>query len=574
MIEATGAQIIVKMLERQGISVVTGIPGGAILPLYDELYRSNLRHILVRHEQGGGFLAQGIARTTGKPAVCLATSGPGAMNLLTALADARSDSVPLVAITGQVNTSLIGTDAFQEADTFGLSFPITKHSVMVTSAEELLTAIPLAFITAAEGRPGPVLIDVPRDIQLQKISFEKWPEPGVPERRAVRFRTEAEEFALLLSESAEILATASQPVLFAGGGSNSTEGASAIARLLEVFPMPVVTTLMGIGSVTSEYSGYLGMVGMHGSVAANRAMYEADVVLVLGARFDDRATGIVNKFCPDAKILHIDIDAAEINKILSANRAIVSDVESAVPVLTQFLSERNLKESSQRKAWQQRLTAIKKENDDRGDLQSNGEYPDPGAFIASLPEFARSGGVNIDSIIVTTDVGQHQMWAAQYYPVTRPRSFITSGSLGTMGFGLPVALGAAVAHPESRVICISGDGSIMMNIQELATLADLDLDVTVIVFENGSLGMVRQQQDLLCEKRFSAVNFERCPDLLRIAEGFGIVSVSTASTGWEAVAFSGKGPRFVTCRIKPGEMVMPFVPAGKANVEAMTRVPV
>ncbi|HHU36861.1 MAG TPA: biosynthetic-type acetolactate synthase large subunit [Treponema sp.] len=574
MIEATGAQIIVKMLERQGITVVTGIPGGAILPLYDELYRSNLRHILVRHEQGGGFLAQGIARTTGEPAVCFATSGPGAMNLLTALADARSDSIPLVAITGQVNTNLIGTDAFQEADTFGLSFPITKHSVMVTSAKELLTAIPQAFKIAAEGRPGPVLIDIPRDIQLQKATFEAWPEPGVPERRAVRFRTEATDFAQLLSESADILATAFRPVLFVGGGANSTEGAAVIAQLLNVFPMPVVTTLMGIGSVRSDYTNYFGMVGMHGSVAANRAMYESDVVLVLGARFDDRATGIVNKFCPDAKIIHIDIDAAEINKILSSNRAIISDLESAVPVLTQFINELHLKESLERKSWRERLTAIKKEQEDGEEKAANGEFPDPGAFIASIPEIARSCGVDADSIIVTTDVGQHQMWAAQYYPINRPRTFLTSGSLGTMGFGLPVALGAAVANPKSRVVCFSGDGSIMMNIQELATLAELDLDVTVIVFENGALGMVRQQQDLLCEKRFSAVNFELCPDLLRIAEGFGIAAVSTSSPGWERVAFAGKGPRFVTCRIKPEEMVMPFVPAGKSNVEAMTHAPV
>ena len=574
MIEATGAQIIVKLLERQGITTITGIPGGSTLPLYDELSKSNLRHILVRHEQGGGFLAQGMARSTGEAAVCLATSGPGAMNLLTALADARSDSIPLVAITGQVNTSLIGTDAFQEADTFGLSFPITKHSVMVSSAEELLTAIPNAFVTAAEGRPGPVLVDVPRDIQLQKARFESWPEPGVPKRKAVRFRTEAAQFAILLEECAKILAASSRPVLFAGGGANSPEAASAIARLLGVFPMPVVSTLMGIGAVSSRYEGHLGMVGMHGSVAANRAMFESDVVLTLGARFDDRATGIVKKFCPDARVLHIDIDAAEINKIVGAHRAIVSDVESAVPVIAQILQDISPAESPERTAWMHRLAGIKRENAESLGAHADGEFPDPGAFIASIPEAARSAGVNPDDIIVTTDVGQHQMWAAQYYPITKPRTFLTSGSLGTMGFGLPVAIGAAVANPGKRVVCISGDGSIMMNIQELATLSELDLDVTIIVLDNGVLGMVRQQQNLLCEKRLYAVDFIRKPDLRAIAGGFGIRSVDASEEGWEQAAFSRSGPRFVRCAIKQEEMVMPFVPAGKANVEAMTAVPV
>jgi len=578
MIEATGAQIVVKLLERQGVKIVAGIPGGSVLPLYDELVRSSLTHVLVRHEQGGGFLAQGISRSTGIPGVCIATSGPGAMNLLTAIADARSDSIPLVAITGQVNSALIGTDAFQEVDTFGLSFPIAKHSVMVKSAAELLTAIPAAFSLAASGRPGPVLVDIPRDVQLQKATFAEWPEPGKAVKRAEQFRTSEADFERILGEAAGLLASSTRPVLYAGGGGNSPEAAKGLARLLEVMPMPVVTSLMGIGSVGAESPYLTGMVGMHGSVAANRAMHDSDVVLAAGARFDDRATGAIKKFCPGAQIIHIDIDAAEVNKIFPALHAVIADAESAVPVLAQLLAERPVSSqslSSARQEWLERmqgLTAEQKarERDLWAKTAAGGGTPVPNAFIASLPALAAEEGIDSADIIVTTDVGQHQMWTAQSWPFMHTRQFLTSGSLGTMGFGLPTAIGAALANPGKRVVCISGDGSIMMNIQELATLAEQKLDVTVIVLDNGALGMVRQQQQLLFAANYSASIYESAVDLVRIAGGFGITSVDTETDGWAHIAFGGTGPRFVRCRIGRMENVYPFVAAGKANIEAVT----
>lgn len=596
MIEASGAQIIIKMLELQGIDVVAGIPGGSILPLYDELSRSSIRHILVRHEQAGGFFAQGIARSTGRPAVCLATSGPGAMNLLTAIADARCDSVPLVAITGQVNTHLIGTDAFQEADTFGLSFPITKHSVMVKKPEELLSVIPEAFRIASSGRPGPVLIDVPRDVQAAWCRFNSWPQPGVKTAGAERFSTERDTLSAALAEISEMLLAANRPVLYLGGGCNAPETAAALAELLAIYPMPVVCSLMGIGVVPSDSPLFMGMVGMHGSMAANRAMYDADTVIAAGVRFDDRAAGIAEQFCPNARIIHIDIDAAEINKILDAAVSIIGDCADTLGRLRCVLHERQealrsaiavapsgvdrgvMAAESLRCDWLAGLQQKLREEKQPHMAAAGTELPDPRVLLRRLPEYAEKAGFDPADLIIATDVGQHQMWTAQYYPIARPRSLLTSGSLGTMGFGLPAALGAAWANQGKRVVCITGDGSLQMNIQELATLAELGLDVTVLLFDNGVLGMVRQQQEILFRGRYSASIFEKSPDLLAVARSYGIDGADICGDGnggtsgeWYRTAFpaAGSGPRFIRCFIGRGENVFPFVPAGKPNIEAI-----
>lgn len=579
MIKATGSQIILKLLEMEGVRIVAGIPGGQILPLYDELNRSSIRHILVRHEQAAGFIAQGMARSTGIPAVCMATSGPGAMNLLTAIADARCDSIPIVAITGQVNTTLIGTDAFQEADTFGLSFPITKHSMMVKSPLELLQAIPFAFEIAASGRPGPVLIDVPRDVQTATAEFDCYPEilPQKDRKKSLcaqKLYADKCGIPSVIAEMVQILLNAKKPVLFAGGGCSSPQAASCIAELMKRLDIAVVSSLMGIGAVAKSCKNNFGMVGMHGSYAANKAMHDADAVLALGVRFDDRATGAVAQFCPHAKILHIDVDAAEVNKILCANCFLVCDVETALPLLSKEIESAAAclrpESASARASWLAELQEVFAATESlelgykKGALSVN-----PRSFIRSIPSQAQKAGVLPQDIIVTTDVGQHQMWAAQYYPVEQPRQFLTSGSLGTMGFGLPAAIGAALAHPSKRIVCISGDGSILMNVQELATLSELGLDVTVIVIENGVLGMVRQQQDYLFERNFSASEFLRSPDLLKVAEGFGIeASDANSDALWAEKAFA-KGPHFVRLRIDREESVLPFVKSGCANIDAI-----
>jgi acetolactate synthase-1/2/3 large subunit len=555
--KTTGAILLRTLLERQGIHTIAGIPGGAILPFYDALHAGPIRHVLARHEQGAGFIAQGMARVTGRAAVCVATSGPGATNLLTAIADARLDSVPLVALTGQVPQALIGTDAFQEVDTYGLTVPITKHNFLVRSVEELIATIPLAFELAESGRPGPVAVDIPKDVLNARIEIspDKLPLPG---RARPAPPCSEDEIAAL----ADQLARAQRPILYLGGGVIAASAANLACTLAHRLQVPVVSTLMALGAVPDDDPLFMGMLGMHGRKGTNLLLEEADLLLAIGARFDDRATGKAAEFCPRATIAHIDIDRAELGKIKTATLGLVGD---AADILRRLLAR--LPAVTPRPAWRARAAVLR----DAHPLHCPSVAEQPlhplnaiAALAAQLPADA----------IVTTDVGQHQMWVAQAYPFRRPRTLLTSGGLGTMGFGLPAAIGAALAAPGRRVACVSGDGSILMNLQELATLAELDLPVAVLVFNNAQLGLVRQQQQLFYGQRYAASRFQRGPDFAAIARGFGIRSarldIDSDPLGTLAEMLAQPGPCMIDVPIAEAANVFPMVPPGAANHQTLT----
>jgi acetolactate synthase-1/2/3 large subunit len=546
-----GAEIIVKSLERQGIDIVAGIPGGANLPVYNALYKSSIRHILARHEQGAGFIAQGMARSTGKTAVCLATSGPGVMNLLTAIADAKLDSVPLVAITGQVPTFMIGTDAFQEVDTYGMTLNITKHNFLVKEAKDLFSVIPRAFRIAATGRKGPVVIDVPKDVQMEEIDCSRWPdEDDAPLERGPLDEGKMEEIARMING-------AERPVIYGGGGIVSAGAAGRLCELARKNSIPVALTLMGLGVLSPHDPLYVGMLGMHGAKSTNYAIDEADLLLAFGVRFDDRAIGRVNEFCPRASIIHVDIDDSEIDKIKKTNISMAADIGQ---VLEQLIPR---VERKRRPGWLARINALKMEHPSLPAPSGDPFNPlDLTRFVSTIAD---------PDAILTTDVGQHQMWVAQAYPFTRPRTLLTSGGLGTMGFGLPAAIGAALANPDRQVICISGDGSFQMNIQELATLAELGLNVTVIIMNNQRLGLVRQQQELFFDGNYIASRFERRLNFAAIGRQFGIPSIDLNGVSDPHPALkgmiSGSGPRLIDVPIHAAENVFPMVPPGSANRE-------
>jgi len=555
-----GAQILTGLLERAGIRTLSGIPGGAILPLYDALAQSGIRHILARHEQGAGFIAQGMSRASGRAGVALATSGPGVTNLLTALADAWLDSIPMLAITAQVPTGLIGTRAFQEVDTLALAAPITKRCWRAKSARSILQILPEAFRVAMDGKPGPVLLDIPKDVFLDTWEFSAWPE--ISNRRSGKNGRLPDRPALL--NAARLIRESERPLIYLGGGAR--HGAcDAVAAFARKNGIPVATTLQGLDLFPAGDPLRLGMLGMHGSRATNLLVAEADLLIALGARFDDRATGKLQAFAEGARIIHCDLDAGEIGRLRAVDQALPGDLASVLEALLPLIPE------NPRTTWRAQREFFRSEFP-AGEGMTDSPF-DAGRLIRaaarSLPEDA----------FLTTDVGQHQMWVAQHFPFQKPGTFLTSGGLGTMGFGLPAAIGAALACPGRRAACFTGDGSILMNLQELATLAEHRLPVAILLMDNGHLGMVRQQQELFYGDRTIASSLAHAPDFCALARAFGIEAVDLEGSEdpeaclAEALARHPEGPLFVRLPIPPKANVWPMVAPGAANTEMLGESP-
>ena len=545
-----GAQWVVHALRAQGVQTVFGYPGGAIMPVYDALYDGGVEHLLCRHEQGAAMAAIGYARATGKTGVCIATSGPGATNLITGLADALLDSVPVVAITGQVASPFIGTDAFQEVDVLGMSLSCTKHSFLVQSLEELPRIMAEAFAVANSGRPGPVLVDIPKDIQLASGTLE----PYFTTVENVETFPHAD-----VEQARKMLAQAQKPILYVGGGVGMAQAVPALREFIAITQMPVACTLKGLGAVDADYPYYLGMLGMHGTKAANFAVQECDLLIAVGARFDDRVTGKLNTFAPNASVIHMDIDPAEMNKLRQAHVALQGDLNSLLPALQQLMKIDE---------WRQHSAELRAEHTWR--------YDHPGeAIYAPLLLKQLSDRKPADSV-VTTDVGQHQMWSAQHMTYTRPENFITSSGLGTMGFGLPAAVGAQVARPNDTVICISGDGSFMMNVQELGTVKRKQLPLKIVLLDNQRLGMVRQWQQLFFQERYSETTLTDNPDFLMLARAFGIPGQHITRKDQVEAALdtmlNSEGPYLLHVSIDKLENVWPLVPPGASNSEMLEKL--
>lgn len=546
--EYTGSEILLRCLVAEGVDRVFGYPGGAVLPIYDSLYDGHVKHLLARHEQGAVHAADGYARATGKPGVVIATSGPGATNLVTGIATAMMDSVPLVCITGNVAQNLLGTDAFQEADITGITMPITKHNYLVRDVKELPRIVKEAFTIATGGRPGPVLIDIPKDVSNDKSTFY------YPETVHIRgFQPTTQPHPLQVQKLHQAIQEAKQPVIIAGGGVVSANAADELVRFAEQTRIPVTTTLMGIGGFPGNHPLWLGMPGMHGTYVANQALLECDLLIGIGNRFDDRVTmGRIDKFATKAKIVHIDIDPAEIGKNLETFIPIVGDVKEVLTVANQEAPVTDTEE------WHQQLTAWREAHPLQ--FKQEGEQLKPQWVISQLSESTQG------EAIVTTDVGQHQMWVAQYYQFVHPRSLLSSGGLGTMGFGFPAAIGAQLAYPERTVIAVVGDGGFQMTAQELAVLALENIPVKVAVINNRCLGMVRQWQELFHRQRYSEVDISGSPDFVKLAEAYGVKgwrakTKEEAMQAWNE-ALQHPGPAVVDFWVTPDENVYPMVAAG------------
>ncbi len=558
--KVTGAQALFMALENEGVEVVFGIPGGAILPAYDPLIDSKIRHVLCRHEQGAGHAAEGYAWATGKVGVAMATSGPGGCNLVTALADAKMDSVPIVAITGQVPTPVVGNDAFQEADITGITMPITKHNFLVKDANELVETIRAAFHIARTGRPGPVLVDIPKDVQLQEITW-RWPEevdlPGYKPTTKGNLKQVREAVKLILASR--------RPVLYVGGGVIKADASKELYRLAVDGRLPVVTTLMARGAFPDDHELALGMPGMHGCYTAVTAMQKADLLVALGARFDDRVTGQLATFAPHAKVIHVDIDPAEIGKNRAADVPIVGDAKDVIAKLHAELKRRQeeIGGPPDRSEWLATLERWKREHPLRYEQPSDGPIK-PQFAIERLYEHAKDA-------IVVSGVGQHQMWASQFWRFSEPRTWINSGGLGTMGFAVPAALVAAIGRPDRRVIAIDGDGCFQMTAQELATSTTERIPFITAIINNAHLGMVRQWQELFYEERYSQVYLSHeVPDYAKLAEAYGCVGLRAESPEdvdaviEKALAVTDRSV-VIDFRCDPREMVFPMVPAGASN---------
>ncbi|MEU4687756.1 acetolactate synthase large subunit [Actinoplanes sp. NPDC023714] len=564
-VATTGAGALVRSLEALGVEVAFGIPGGAILPAYDPLFDSKVRHILVRHEQGAGHAATGYAQATGKVGVCIATSGPGATNLVTPIADAYMDSVPIVAITGQVGRSFIGTDAFQEADIQGITLPITKHNFLVQSPEELPRILAEAFHLAATGRPGPVLVDIPKDVLQAQTTFQ-WP----PTLDLPGYRPTLHPHGKQIREAARLIAAAKRPVLYVGGGVHKAGATDGLRKLAELTGIPVVTTLMGIGAFPDSHPQHLGMPGMHGTVPAVYALQRSDLLVTLGARFDDRVTGNLDSFAPDAKVVHADIDPAEIGKNRHADVPIVGDARHVIDELIAAVSA-NAGGTSQYEAWWKTL------NDIRERYPLGYEEPTDGSLS---PQYVieRIGALVGPDAVYCAGVGQHQMWASQFIKYEKPGTWLNSGGAGTMGYAVPAAMGAKVALPDTQVWAIDGDGCFQMTNQELATCALEGIPVKVAVINNGNLGMVRQWQTLFYDGRYSNTELgthkHRIPDFVKLAEALGCVGLRCESKDdvdkviKQAMEIND-APVVIDFTVGKDAMVWPMVPAGTSNDEIM-----
>ena len=559
--ERSGAAILVESLVRQGVEYVFGYPGGAVLPIYDELFSDNrVRHILVRHEAGAAHAAEGYARSTGKPGVVLVTSGPGATNAITGIADAFMDSIPLVVITGQVPTNLIGTDAFQEADTVGLTRHCSKHNYLVKDPAELAATVEEAFEIAATGRPGPVVIDIPKNVQ---IATAEMPEGAAQRRKRYTPRTVAapEEIA----EAIEMIANAERPILYTGGGviNSGPQASEALRKFQQLTSAPLTSTLMGLGAFPADHRDWLGMLGMHGTLEANMAMNQCDVMVCVGARFDDRVTGRLDAFAPNSKKIHIDIDRASINKVVPVDLGIVGDCGTVLEQLIECWGTRNSADIGE---WKARITGWK--------ARDSLSYPERADSLMPQKVVEKLFAMTKDrDPIITTEVGQHQMWAAQYFGFMGPNKWLTSGGLGTMGYGLPAAIGAQLGNPDDLVIDIAGEASIQMNIQELGTASQFRLPVKVFILNNEYMGMVRQWQELTYESRYSNSYSDSLPDFVKLAESYGwkgirITSEDELEDGIR-VMLEHDGPVMVDCHVSKDANCYPMIPSGAAHTEML-----